>query len=188
MKKILALTLTLIMIFSFSIIASAEQSPTASTTSVGIKEIVNNTDVGSVTSKIDYDSKTITFSVKPIEGYSFVEWAIVGDYEIVSGDLKSGTVTISFKGSADEVFAFVLLENDETGEQWALSSAEGTPAELVDEEFTTPAKTDKTDKTDKPTSPITGDTSTSATTMPIVLFTAAMALVVVLFSRKKLAK
>ena len=101
MKRFISIFAILILTFSaFSFSAFAEVSPQ------GDKKVKVE-----ITNNIDEDDKTISYEVKGDkvtisvnedyikDGYKFIKWKIVGDYEIVSGSLTSKNLVIKPLGN-----------------------------------------------------------------------------------------
>ncbi len=110
-KKILAVMLVALLTFS-AVPVMAENSPTAP--SVFNVTVEGNT-VGkkgasgikvpggsiSVSDGAVQVGKEVTLKVTPDKGKKFSKWIIKGDYTIVSGSLKDGTITIIPNGDID---------------------------------------------------------------------------------------
>ena len=90
MKKIFAMLLVVAMMFAIAIPMSAEISPEPKP---GIDTVIVPENGGKITEKDNGDG-TITLTVDPNSGYEFVNWAITGEYELVSGKLTDKTITI----------------------------------------------------------------------------------------------
>jgi len=91
MKKFTCLILALAVLFSVSATVFAASSPQG-----GKKYNVTITSDSNdeITTKIIDGGDTLTLNATEEEGYTFIEWIITGDYEIVSGDLDSSPLVI----------------------------------------------------------------------------------------------
>ncbi|MDO4743106.1 MAG: hypothetical protein Q4B04_03610 [bacterium] len=99
MKKILTVVLVIALMSTFCLAAFAVESPTGTTITVSAK---GN---GSVEKTANSDG-TFTLTAKNNTGDSFVGWLIDGDYEIVSGSLKSPVIVIKLASNATAVATF----------------------------------------------------------------------------------
>lgn len=99
MKKILTVVLVIALMSTFCLAAFATNSPAGKTISVSAK---GN---GSV-QKVANSDGTITLTGKSNAGDTFIGWLIEGDYEIVSGSLKSPVLVVKLASNATAVATF----------------------------------------------------------------------------------
>ncbi len=97
MKKVFALVISVILMFTMMLPAFAEISPigeevivvSGETTPSGAGTVI-------ISNKVIKDGEVSDIEAIPSEGYEFDHWEIVGDgeYEIVDGDLNSSRISI----------------------------------------------------------------------------------------------
>ena len=90
MKKIFAMLLVVAMMFAVAIPMSAEISPKPQPV---VDTVIVPENGGEITEKDNGDG-TITITINPANGYSFVNWEITGEYELKSGEKTDKTITI----------------------------------------------------------------------------------------------
>lgn len=174
MKKFIALLTALVLAMSLTTVAFAAGSPE------GKKEhkvtYTHNIDgLESGNYEIIPDGETVELVAhEGYPGYAFVRWDIIGDYEVVSGDINGDSVVILPLGDIEIKSIFEEVEEDEPIED------EEPDEEEPDEEE--PDEEDKGEVNDSDTSPETGHRSLVLLTG---LFSVSLAAA---FVSKKLAK
>ncbi len=97
MKKAVALFGSLFLILSFVCLLAVPASAVKSPAGESVFQITVTTFFNGVREPGDYtmqDDGTILLTISPKGEYTFTGWMIDGDYEIVSGDLKSEKLVI----------------------------------------------------------------------------------------------
>lgn len=96
MKKLFAIALVIVMMFSFTAVVFAVDNDSPSGDEKFTIEVVVPSQGGQAGSNATVINKgdTITLTAKPDAGFSFVGWEIDGEYEIISGSLKETTLVI----------------------------------------------------------------------------------------------
>lgn len=105
MKKIIALSLTAVMLLTLAIGAFAADLGSPERPGTGHKVSVVSGKGGSADQKKN-DDGTTTITAKPDEGHEFTGWEISGEYDLISGSLKDTVVTIRTKGDVTATASF----------------------------------------------------------------------------------
>lgn len=113
MKRFVALSLAIVMIFAFAVSVAAKRSPTGKQY-YKITTAVENPGMGTVEAsqnKIEKDSgDPVTLTATETTGF-FTRWIITGDYEIVSGSIDSPELVIIPKSDINATANFSKEED-----------------------------------------------------------------------------
>ena len=105
MKKIIALSLTVVMLLSLAIGAFAADLGSPERPGTGHKVSVVSGKGGSAENKENSDG-THTITAKADDGHKFTKWEISGDYDLISGTLNDTVIVVRPKGDINVVATF----------------------------------------------------------------------------------
>lgn len=105
MKKIVAISLVVLMVLAFAVSAFAVEGSSPEQPGTDQKITILVTKGGSATYKRNNDG-SVTYTAEPAEGHEFTKWDIKGEYEIISGDINSPVITIKPIGDIQALACF----------------------------------------------------------------------------------